>query len=266
MSKIASVPMRGGAPSPGPPDTARRAVPAGSDPLWRRVAADLRSRLARGEFADAFPGEHTIATAYGVSRFTVREALRDLRGEGLVTAARGRPSRVRAPNLIEQSTGALYSLFTSVRDAGLAQHSIVRTLDVRTDPAAAAELGLDDETEFVYLERLRLAGEEPLAIDCARIPVAVGRGLLHADFAHTSLYEELRRTCSVVVTSGRERVRAAVPDEATRSALGIGPGIATLTIARTGYAAADPVEFRETQLRGDLFALTNHYPEHDAGE
>jgi hypothetical protein len=40
---------------------------------------DLRTRLERGEFTDSFPGEHELRAQYGVSRHTVREALRELR-------------------------------------------------------------------------------------------------------------------------------------------------------------------------------------------
>jgi len=48
------------------------------------LLADLRRRLARDDFATAFPGELALVAEYGVSRHTVREAVRRLRDEGLV--------------------------------------------------------------------------------------------------------------------------------------------------------------------------------------
>lgn len=59
----------------------------GSDtPLWAQLLRDLRARLAAGEFTDSFPGEFALVGEYGVSRHTVREALRRLRAEGTVIA------------------------------------------------------------------------------------------------------------------------------------------------------------------------------------
>ena len=95
------------------PGQGRRPLDRSSGPLWASLLADLRRRLADGEFADAFPGELALVEQYGVSRHTVREALRHLRSEGTVTAARGRKPRL-APPEVEQQLGALGSLFTAV--------------------------------------------------------------------------------------------------------------------------------------------------------
>src|SRR5436190_19159912 len=83
-------------------------------PLWAQLLAALRRRLDLDEFADAFPGELALVAEYGVSRHTVREAVRRLREEGLVIAGRGRTPRRAEPAAIEQQLGELYSLFTAV--------------------------------------------------------------------------------------------------------------------------------------------------------
>jgi hypothetical protein len=51
-------------------------------PLWAQLREDLVGRIAAGEFADGFPGEHALTAAYGVSRRGVREALRHLASHG----------------------------------------------------------------------------------------------------------------------------------------------------------------------------------------
>ncbi|MGH3930251.1 MAG: GntR family transcriptional regulator, partial [Pseudonocardiaceae bacterium] len=125
------------------PNSGPRAVDRASAlPLWAQVHADLRRRLDANEFTGTFPGELTLVAEYAVSRHTVREALRRLRSEGIVTAERGRAPRVAGPAVIEQPLGALYSLFASVEAAGQVQRSIVRALDVRTDGIVAARLGI----------------------------------------------------------------------------------------------------------------------------
>jgi len=234
----------------------RRVLPAGAGPLWARVQADLRSRVDEGEFAAAFPGEHALTAQYGVSRHTVREALRALRAEGLVTAARGQAPRLADPARFQQSLGTLASLFTSVEQGGARQVSVVRRLDVHADGTVAARLGLEESTPLLHLERLRLAGGEPLALDRVWLPAAVAEPLLAADFTHTSLYAELVTRCGVRLTGGREQVRAVVPTTQERRLLELGPRTALLAIDRTACSAGRPLEWRRTLVRGDRFALT----------
>src|SRR5512139_1399683 len=71
-------------------------------PLWAQLHADLLKRMSAGEFADGFPGEHALTSSYGLSRHTVREALRKLRHDGVLVAERGRATRLANVQVIKQ--------------------------------------------------------------------------------------------------------------------------------------------------------------------
>ena len=58
-------------------------------PLWAQLHSDISRRLEAGEFAETFPAEMSLVAQYGVSRNTVREAMRRFRTDGVVVAARG---------------------------------------------------------------------------------------------------------------------------------------------------------------------------------
>jgi GntR family transcriptional regulator len=223
-------------------------------PLWQQLLTDLRVRLAEGEFVSDFPGELELVDQYAVSRHTVREALRHLRNEGVVSASRGRRPRL-GPVEIEQPLGAMVSLFAAVESRGLEQRSVVRALDVRADGVIARRLDLEESASLVYLERLRLADDEPLAIDRVWLPEAVARPLLEADFTHTALYTELAEHCGVRLTGGREEIHAALATAAEKRLLHMPPTAALLVVERTGWHHR-PLEFRQTLLRGDRFAIT----------
>ena len=190
-------------------------------PLWRQLAQDLRGRLERASSPRGLPGEVELGLQYSVSRHTVREALRQLRAEGVISTGRGRRPRLAGPDpVIAQPTGIAYSLFSSVEACGLAQTSVVRVLAVRADGVIAPRLGLEESTPLVHLERLRLADGRPLALDRVWLPASVGEPLLDVDFRRTSLYEELART-GIPVTGGQETVRAVVPSRAEHDLLGL---------------------------------------------
>ena len=233
------------------------------EPLWSQLLGDLRRRLAEGEFTGVFPGELALVAQYGVSRHTVREALRRLRDEGTVVAGRGRTPRLAERVQIRQPVGALYSLFSAVEAAGRAQRSVVRTLDVRADGVVAARLGLEESTPLVHLERLRLADAEPLAVDRVWLPARLAAPLLEVDFARTGLYAEYATRCGVRVTGGSERIRAVLPEGGERELLGTGAGVAAFAIDRLGLAGDQPVEWRQTLVRGDRFSVTARFSTRD---
>jgi GntR family transcriptional regulator len=234
----------------------------GSTPLWRQLQLELLRRLDDGEFADQFPGELTLAEEYGVSRHTVRQAVGRLRADGMVVAGRGRQPRVAPPPEIQQPIGALYSLFASVEAAGLPQRSVVRTLDLRADGVVAQRLDLEGSTPLVYLERLRLAGDEPLALDRVWLPADLTAPLLEADFTRTSLYRELAARTGVRIDQGHEEVHAVQPTPAEQARLHSPPGAAAFSIHRLSHAGGRPVEWRHTLVRGDRFALTADFSAH----
>ncbi len=232
---------------------------SGPHPLWRQLQCDLMARLEAGEFDEQFPGELALVEDYHVSRHTVREALRQLRADGVIVAGRGRQPRVAPAPEIEQPFGALYSLFASVEDAGLAQRSLVRTLDIRADGVIAERLTLEASALLVYLERLRFADEEPLAIDRVWLPASLAAPLLDADFTHTSLYHELAARTGVRLDSGHENVHAVIPTPAERALLHAPANTAAFAINRLGCVKNHPVEWRHTVVRGDRFALTAEF-------
>lgn len=225
---------------------------AGAGPLWQQLETDLERRLAAGEFTGRLPTEAQLMAAYGVSRHTVREALRRLRADGRLASYRGRGSFVQA---FEQRLGALYSLFRLVEATGAEQRSVVRLLDQRSDPIAAGRLGLPGDAPLVHLERLRLADGEPLALDRAWLPATIAGPLLAADFSHTALYDELTDRCNVRPTEARELIHAVQPPARDRRLLRLPPGTAAFLIERTSRDGGRPVEFRHSLVRGDRFRL-----------
>ncbi len=225
-------------------------------PLWAQLADELRRRADAGDFAEAFPGEMDLVAQYEVSRNTVREALRRLRSDGLVVAGRGRRPRLGDQVAIEQPLGALYSLHRAIEAAGLTPRSVVRAQEVRHDDEVARRLTLSGDTPLVFLERLRLAGNQPLAIDRAWFPLDIAERLLEAELSGVAFYDELASRTGLRLTGGSEQLRAVVPNRTERTLLRLPSGVAAFAIDRLGVVGERPVEWRRTLVRGDRFSVS----------
>ncbi|MGH1491923.1 MAG: GntR family transcriptional regulator [Acidimicrobiales bacterium] len=227
-------------------------------PLWAQLEADLKLRLEANEFAESFPTDHELTEAYGVSRHTVREAVRHLNKTGVLKRERGRGTVVNRAEF-EQSLGTLYSLFQSVESAGVEQTSQILRLEVVVDSVAASQLQVDEATKLVLVERLRLAADAPLAVDRAWLPHDIAEPLLEVDWTHTALYAELANAGAPVPNQGWERLTPIVPAPSDRAKLGLRKTDAAFFLERLGSRDGQLVEWRTTIIRGDRYRFVTDW-------
>jgi len=81
------------------PPGATTADSGSTPPQYRRIAAELRADITTGTLCpgDALPSEATLMDRYQVARGTVRQALAELEGAGLVQSIHGKGRYVRQP-------------------------------------------------------------------------------------------------------------------------------------------------------------------------
>ncbi len=248
----ATAPTLAGAPAPPPAGpVVDRSSPV---PLWSQVTDDLRRRMAAGEFEEHFPTEAELGRAYGVSRQTVREALRRLSEDGLLVRERGRGTSLAPPQL-EQPLHALYSLARSVTDRGWTEHSVVRAQRVEPAGERGALLDLAADAPVLALERLRYADGQPLALDRSWLPADLAPALAHADLSTGSVYDHLAARCGVRVTGGWEVIRPRNPSTDERRLLELPRPEAIFRVERLARAGTRPVEYRISHIRGDRYAF-----------
>lgn len=227
-------------------------------PLWAQLESDLLRRLEEREFDSGFPTDLDLTQSYGVSRHTVREAIRHLNKTGVLKRERGKGTVVNRAEF-EQSLGTLYSLFQSIESTGVKQTSEVIRLEVVKDSVAALHLEVDEETDLLLLERLRFAGGDPLAVDRAWLELRIAAPLLDVDWGHTALYSELAKIGAPVPNQGWERLTPVIPSAADRSRLGLRKSEAAFFLERVGSRDGKVVEWRTTTMRGDRYRFVTEW-------
>jgi GntR family transcriptional regulator len=227
-------------------------------PLWQQLESELRGRVQRGEFVDRFPSDRELMEVYGVSRHTARHAVSSLGRDGIVERSRGIGTSINAGR-ITQSLGHLYSLFQVVEAAGIEQTSVVLSIGSTIAEKIAQEFGLDEDAPLFQLARLRLAAGRPIAVDYAWLPGTYISHLEHADFTHTSLYDEMERSTLGRPTAGSEMISATVPSEDVRRLLEIDTQTGVFELIRRGERSGKIIEYRKTFVRGDDFTLVTDW-------
>jgi DNA-binding FadR family transcriptional regulator len=80
--------------------------PSADRAVFRQLADLLRNQIESGELGpgDPLPSELRLAQEHGISRTTVRQAIAQLRTEGLVSVERPRGTFVRTPEEVQLVT------------------------------------------------------------------------------------------------------------------------------------------------------------------
>ncbi len=227
----------------------------GPIPLYAQVKQVLRLRITGdGDHSDgALPSERELARELGVSRITVRQALRELTDEGAVFTAPGRGTFRASPGT-PRSLGVLTGFTQDMVQRGLSPSSRVLAADEVSDPHVADRLGLAAAAPIARIRRLRLADDEPMAVEVTHVPLELCPGLLSIDLAQRSLYEVLQSVYQLRPRHADQSIESRAAEPGTAALLHIEPGAALLYLERiTRLEDGRSIEFARSWYRGDRY-------------
>lgn len=232
-----------------PRGRAARAMAGGSsEPLWRQVVTTLRGDIARSVYrvGAQLPSEGELSERFAVSRHTVREALRQLRADGLVASRQGFGTVVMPP---PPSTPFNVHRVASI-DELIAYAAASRYVIERTDVIDSAEVPPGYELELPAGSRwLRLQGfrldEEP-----GKAPICWTEVFVAAEFGGVErmlprqrgpvwrLIEDMYGERLVEV---EQMLRVRVVPEPLAEGLGVEPGSPVVEVRRTYKTTTDKI-------------------------
>jgi GntR family transcriptional regulator len=227
------------------------------EPLYHQLEVLLRERILSGEWArgEQIPTEERLVALYGVSRVTVRQAVRNLVQAGYLERGQGRGTFVREPTLVAGERGLL-SFSEEMRALGLRPGSVL--LECTVVPAGevvASKLGLDPDARVHRIRRLRTGDGKPIGLQTSHLSVARFPGLADVMGNDTSLYGTLRDRFGVELGHARETFSVAPIPRAEAVTLGVAPGACAFSVERVAHDATDPFEYTVSLMRGDRYRI-----------
>jgi GntR family transcriptional regulator len=224
-------------------------------PLYLQIKEVLKQRILDGVYRphQKLASENELMAAFGVSRITVRQALRDLHNEGLVFSAQGKGTFVSKPKAT-QSLESLQGFEESMLAAGFAASSKLLSAAPRRPPKdVATALQLGRKEDVVEIKRVRYLNREPVSIDVSYFPADIGARLIGRDLAR-DLFPMLENELDVPLGHADVKIGASAPDADAQRLLKVGPGDPLLKVERLTYdAAGRPVDFEYLLIRGDAY-------------
>jgi DNA-binding GntR family transcriptional regulator len=205
-------------------------------PQYALVAQRLMDDIASGRYpvGSLLPAELDLCTQFGVSRHTMREAIRRLLERGLVTRQRGIGTTVKASrveNQYVQTTTKITDLPRYVEDTRLVT---TQAEDVIADEALATLLKCPPGQRWVKVTGYRHVnkGKLPMALTDIYISAAYGGIRKLIGTMKVPVYTLLERQYSLSIVEVQQEISATIIGAADAKRLSVKPGSAGLVVTR----------------------------------
>jgi GntR family transcriptional regulator len=212
-------------------------------PLYHQAARVLEEAIEDGRLprGSKLESELDLAERLGISRPTMRAAIKQLVDKGLLMRRRGIGTTV-APRPVRRAV-ALTSLYDDLKESGREPTTRVLNFEETPCPPEIAEhLGLGPTAPVLRFDRLRLADSDPIALMHNFVPVGLLK-IESEDLERTGLYDLFRRNgIAPHVATQRVGTRKAGAEEAELLEIELGDPVLTMT--RTAYdTSGRPIEY-----------------------
>ncbi len=232
-----------------------------NSPRYQQVAQAIAEGIAKGDYlvGSLLPGEEELCRQFGLSRFTVRQALRILQDTGLVTRRQGVGTSVIDRHPASKFGHVIESIDQLLQYATATQLVDHRFDNVVADANLAAELRCGEGTKFLRISALRITDrrQPPIAwtqIHLAAVYAGIADQVREFTGPISSLVEQFYGQKIVAI---RQNISAtAIPAPKARL-LKVKPRSPGLKIDRT-YAGYDgvPFEYASSVHPGSRFNLS----------
>ncbi len=237
-------------------------TPVGSEALHEQISQLMREKIETGAWPEhlKLPAEPDLAVLFGVSRGTIRRAIRTLIDAGLLVQTRGKGTFVRAQMLEQEFAQELVTTAQSLDREGVAYDTHVLSSAVIEAPAhIAAHLGIQGaDSRVLAIRRTRSVGGEVIYLLDNYLPAVPFITLQPQVLVERSLFGVLEQDYGVVVGSMRRTFSAQAADGDISAAMGLPLGAPVLYLEQLSYqSSGDAVEYSNVWVRSDRVRISS---------
>jgi GntR family transcriptional regulator len=228
------------------------------DPLHVRVRETIRQQVREGGLIDEsgrLMTEAELVKLFGVSRVTIRNAIKPLVDEGMFERERGRGTFLRS-NQPENWMGRLMGFSETIKDAGYEPGAEIlsKGMTNRHDQEVRDRLR---ERAVWELKRVRLADDTRIAIEHAFYPPDIGLELEKHDLTSIVMYRFFEGDLGIDIKEASQTISATIADPSTAELLGVEEGSPLLAMERLTLSSDErPLEFLRSVYLPKFFRFT----------
>jgi GntR family transcriptional regulator len=224
----------------------------------KQLKQSLLALIEQNGEGGRLPPERELSERFEVARETLRRSLRELEHEGLLERKQGAGTFVSGQPVLKQPQ--LKSFSEEMRERGLLPSSELLSAQwVAAGAKLAQRLKLVPGSSLLELKRLRLANDEPMALETVYLPQSLLPGLQPESLGEGSLYELLAQRFGIQIRSASQQIQATVLSEEEADVLDVPPFSPALLIERLSLShIGEIVEYAKSLYRADRYRFEIH--------
>ncbi len=227
------------------------------EPMYIKIHNQIKRDVENHVYkvGDRIPAERQLAVKFGVSRMTLRQAIKTLEEEGILERRLGSGTYVASQKVQEKMSGIMS--FTEITQAnGQIPSSKLISYQIGKPSLSEKErLNLNPDSEVLRMERIRFADETPICYEVVTIPYHLVENLSKDDIS-THLYETLNKN-GYRIGRVTEHISAAVANENDARLLNAKKGEALITRRQvTELSNGQPFEYTRARYVAERFEFT----------
>lgn len=224
-------------------------------PLYLQIKETLKKQILAGEYAphERMPSESDLMKMFGVSRITVRQALRDLHTEGLIFSSQGKGTFASKPKAM-QDVQHLEGFDEAMKPKGYETSArLVSIREVSANKDIQERLALDARERVVEVIRVRYLNREPVSVDRSYFPMTIGQSLFSRDLS-VDIFPILENQLNITLGRADISLEARPADAEVARFLKLEPGSPVMWVERLTRDGNDnPIDFEYLAFRGDSY-------------
>jgi GntR family transcriptional regulator len=229
-------------------------------PLYAQLKHTFVNQIISGQWqpGERLPSHRNLGTHYGVSYMTVRRAIEALVRDGYLYSVPGKGTFVAISEKQQAEEGPFISFTQDMQRRGMVASSRLISSGMITASISLAHImRVAIGTPLNMLSRLRLANDEPIAIQVAYLPYNRFPDLLSHDFSRQSLYAVLQETYHVIFGGSISAVEATLANDDEARLLGLTMPSALLVTEQTTQDEQGSVfEYVRSAYRADRYKMS----------
>lgn len=227
------------------------------EPMYIRIHNQIKRDVENHVYkvGDRIPAERQLAVKFGVSRMTLRQAIKTLEEEGILERRLGSGTYVASQKVQEKMSGIMS--FTEITKAN-GQKPSSKLISYQVGKPSLSEkerLNLASDEDVLRMERIRYADQTPICYEVVTIPYKLVENISKEDIS-THLYEALSKN-NYEIGKVTEHISAAVANEQDARLLNARKGEALITRRQvTELSNGSPFEYTRARYVAERFEFT----------
>lgn len=230
-------------------------------PIYLQIEAQLRQNIQEDVWPPHFklPDEMQLSKELGVSRGTLRKAIKNLVSEGMLSQIKGKGTFVLDRRIEQPLASRLISFSEAMHELHMDFHTeVLRKERVVPNRKVAAFLALTGGERAAFLERIRLVDNRPVIYLQNYVCERYCPDILDSDFERVPLFDIIERQYGIQLEWGRRCFKAVAANENIAFNLGLPLGAPVMYLEQISYAKDNvAVEYSDVYINSERFEIAS---------